>query len=216
VAREKIYNKMMRRAAIVSATLATTVYAVNYIYSDEIRLNATFHGLRRPGAEIDYTNALNGYAEMQLACQRRQRWLNVNKLICLGGVLLYPMLFYLCRKNAGLCVLSFIGGASALNGLLASHELHRFNSHWLQQIETAKMRMYSVAEAKALRRVHHTTVFIAGLFIAAFVSIPILNFATPLFGTALMIHVYKRIAGPKREMIAAQGGVGPTKPTLLP
>jgi CysZ protein len=86
----------------------------------------------------------------------------------------------------------------------------------LQYFELAAMRFHSVAEAKALRRVHHSTVFIAGLFIAAFVSIPILNLATPLFGTALMIHVYKRIAGPKREMIAARGWAGPTKPTLLP
>jgi hypothetical protein len=72
-----------------------------------------------------------------------------------------------------------------------------------------------VTEAKALRRRHQATVFTAGLFIAAFVSIPILNLATPLFGTALMVHLHKRIAGPKRELIAA-GGSGPTKPTLLP
>jgi uncharacterized protein involved in cysteine biosynthesis len=85
----------------------------------------------------------------------------------------------------------------------------------LQYFELAAMRFHSVAEAKALRRRHQTTVFTAGLFIAAFVSIPILNFATPLFGTALMVHIYKRLAGPKREMISA-GGTGSAKPTLLP
>ena len=37
--------------------------------------------------------------------------------------------------------------------------------------------------------------FIAGLFLAAFVSIPILNLATPLFGTAFMVHMHKRLAG---------------------
>jgi uncharacterized protein involved in cysteine biosynthesis len=31
------------------------------------------------------------------------------------------------------------------------------------------------------------------LFIAAFVSIPILNLATPLFGVALMVHMHKRL-----------------------
>ena len=68
------------------------------------------------------------------------------------------------------------------------------------------MRFHSVAEAKALRRIHQTTVFIGGLFIAGFVSIPILNLATPLFGTALMVHVYKRLAARKRERIE-----GPTR-----
>jgi uncharacterized protein involved in cysteine biosynthesis len=48
-------------------------------------------------------------------------------------------------------------------------------------------------EAKALRRRHQATVFTAGLFIAGFVSIPVLNLATPLFGTALMVHVHKRM-----------------------
>jgi CysZ protein len=37
-------------------------------------------------------------------------------------------------------------------------------------------------------------VFIAGLFIAAFVSIPIVSLATPLFAMALMVHVYKMCA----------------------
>jgi CysZ protein len=32
------------------------------------------------------------------------------------------------------------------------------------------------------------------MFIAAFVSIPIPNLATPLFGTAFMVHMHKRIA----------------------
>ena len=75
-----------------------------------------------------------------------------------------------------------------------------------QYFELAAMRFHSVAEAKALRRIHQTTVFIGGLFIAGFVSIPILNLATPLFGTALMVHVYKRLAACKRERIE-----GPTR-----
>ena len=45
-----------------------------------------------------------------------------------------------------------------------------------------------------MRKAHHGTVLTAGLLIAAFVSIPIVNLATPLFGTAFMVHVYKRIA----------------------
>ena len=65
----------------------------------------------------------------------------------------------------------------------------------------AAMRFHPVEEAKALRKLHHATIFTAGLFIAAFVSIPILNFATPLFGTAFMVHMYKRLIGPRRELI---------------
>ena len=65
----------------------------------------------------------------------------------------------------------------------------------------AAMRFHSVEDAKRLRKQHHGTVMLAGAFIAAFVSIPILNLATPLFGMAFMTHVHKRIAGPRRELI---------------
>jgi CysZ protein len=69
--------------------------------------------------------------------------------------------------------------------------------------ELAAMRFHPVAEAKALRRRNNTTVFIAGLFIAAFVSIPIVNLATPLFGMAFMVHMYKRLddSRPKQELL---------------
>ena len=65
----------------------------------------------------------------------------------------------------------------------------------------AAMRFRSVEDAKALRRRHHGTIVLAGTFIAAFVSIPILNLATPLFGMAFMTHMHKKIAGPRRELI---------------
>jgi len=38
--------------------------------------------------------------------------------------------------------------------------------------------------------------------IAAFVSIPFLNLATPLFGMAFMVHMHKRLSGPRPELIA--------------
>jgi uncharacterized protein involved in cysteine biosynthesis len=62
-----------------------------------------------------------------------------------------------------------------------------------QYFELAAMRHHPAAEAKALRKAHRGTVFSAGLLIAAFVSIPIVNLATPLFGTAFMVHMYKRL-----------------------
>jgi CysZ protein len=64
-----------------------------------------------------------------------------------------------------------------------------------QYFELAAMRFHPAQDVKALRRMHAAAVFRGGLLIAAFVSIPIVNLATPLFGTALMVHVYKRIVG---------------------
>jgi CysZ protein len=67
-----------------------------------------------------------------------------------------------------------------------------------EYFELAAMRHHPLAEAKRLRKAHHRTVFVAGLFIAAFVSIPIVNLATPLFGTAMMVHIYKQVTRAKR------------------
>ena len=58
-----------------------------------------------------------------------------------------------------------------------------------------------VKEAKRLRKAHQGTVFMAGMLIAAFVSIPIVNLATPLFGTAFMVHMHKRLHGTRRELL---------------
>jgi uncharacterized protein involved in cysteine biosynthesis len=63
-----------------------------------------------------------------------------------------------------------------------------------QYFELAAMRFRPADEAKALRARHAGTVFAAGLFIAGFVSIPIVNLATPLFGMALMVHMHKRLS----------------------
>ncbi len=91
-----------------------------------------------------------------------------------------------------LCVLPFflLAGAGAVLFFIATA--------WLlgrEYFELAAMRFRPVAEAKALRRRHQATVFTAGLFIAGFVLIPILNLATPLFGIALMVHMHKRLTG---------------------
>jgi CysZ protein len=65
----------------------------------------------------------------------------------------------------------------------------------------AAMRFRSIEEAKAFRKQHAATVFTAGCVIAAFVSIPIVNLATPLFGTAFMVHMHKRLSGPRPELL---------------
>jgi uncharacterized protein involved in cysteine biosynthesis len=61
-----------------------------------------------------------------------------------------------------------------------------------EYFELAAMRFHSVAEAKRLRKLNQGTVFVAGLLIAAFVAVPIVNLATPLFAMALMVHVFRR------------------------
>ena len=80
-----------------------------------------------------------------------------------------------------------------------------------EYFELAAMRFHTVHDARALRRAHRSTVFMAGLFIAGFVSIPIVNLATPLFGTAFMVHVHKRLI---RRMVSKSADrlFGPRRP----
>jgi CysZ protein len=75
-----------------------------------------------------------------------------------------------------------------------------------EYFELAAMRYRPVAEARALRRQHHGTVFVAGLFIAAFVSIPVVNLATPLFGMAFMVHMHKRLSAAHPPRVEARHG----------
>jgi len=75
---------------------------------------------------------------------------------------------------------------------------------WLlgrEYFELAAMRFRSPEEAKAMRRDNADIIFTAGLVIAAFVSIPIVNLATPLFGMAFMVHMHKLLSGPRPELI---------------
>jgi CysZ protein len=43
---------------------------------------------------------------------------------------------------------------------------------------------------------------VAGMFIAAFVSIPIVNLATPLFGMAFMVHMQKWLSAAQARIEA--------------
>jgi CysZ protein len=73
---------------------------------------------------------------------------------------------------------------------------------WLlgrEYFELAAMRFRSPQEAKAMRKDNAATVFTAGLFVAAFVSIPVVNLATPVFAMAFMVHVHKRLSGSRPQ-----------------
>src|SRR5215470_16581953 len=64
-----------------------------------------------------------------------------------------------------------------------------------EYFELAAMRFRPPGEAKAMRKANSAYLFTAGMFIAAFVSIPILNLATPVFAMAFMVHVHKKLSG---------------------
>jgi CysZ protein len=69
--------------------------------------------------------------------------------------------------------------------------------------ELAAMRFYPPWEAKLLRRRHAAYVFLGGMLIALFVSVPVLNLATPVFGMALMVRLHKRAVGSKAQLLEA-------------
>jgi CysZ protein len=54
-------------------------------------------------------------------------------------------------------------------------------------------RFRPLPEVAELRRRHPGTILAAGVLIAAFVVVPVLNLLTPLFGTALMVHLHKQL-----------------------
>ena len=70
-----------------------------------------------------------------------------------------------------------------VNGYLLGREFFEF----------AAMRFRPEAEARALRRKYAGTVFLAGLLIAAFLAVPLLNLLTPLFAAAMMVYLHKAI-----------------------
>ena len=63
-----------------------------------------------------------------------------------------------------------------------------------EYFELAAMRFRSLAEAREMRRRFAAPVYLAGLFISGFVAIPLLNLFTPLFATALMARLHKRLS----------------------
>jgi CysZ protein len=70
-----------------------------------------------------------------------------------------------------------------------------------EYFELAAMRFRAPGEAKAMRKAHATYVFLSGLVIAVFVSIPLLNLATPIFAMAFMVHVHKKLSGTRPELV---------------
>ena len=72
-----------------------------------------------------------------------------------------------------------------------------------QYFEFAAMRFRPPDEAKAMRKANAPYIFLAGIAIALFVSIPLVNLATPIFAMAYMVHIHKRMSGKRVDMIVA-------------
>lgn len=103
-------------------------------------------------------------------------------------------------KTALLAVAVYVCAAPFLLFAGAGAVIFFLATAWLlgrEYFELAAMRFRPPQEAKALRRRNAAAVYVGGLIIAAFVSVPIVNLATPLFAMALMVHVHKRLGGPR-------------------
>ncbi|MAY62789.1 MAG: cysteine biosynthesis protein CysZ [Rhizobiales bacterium] len=71
-----------------------------------------------------------------------------------------------------------------------------------EYFEFAAMRFHPPKEARLLRKRNSGIVFLAGLIIAAFLSVPILNLLTPMFAASMMVHLFKMT---ERRRLSAVG-----------
>lgn len=90
-------------------------------------------------------------------------------------------------------VLLLIPGVNLIAFLLA-------NAYLLgrEYFELAALRHRDYEDARMLRRENGGRIFAAGLIVALFVMIPIVNLATPLFATSFMVRLHKRISAEGR------------------
>jgi len=96
-------------------------------------------------------------------------------VVILGNIAALLMLFI-----PGVNLIAFF----VVNGYLLGREFFEF----------AAMRFRTPKDARAFRSKHASTVFMAGMLIAGFLSIPIVNLLTPLFAAGLMVHLHKSLS----------------------
>lgn len=106
--------------------------------------------------------------------------LRFTAVVILVNLVAFPLVFIL-----GFGVLIFLGANSYLLGR--------------EYFELAAQRFHPRPVARALRLRHSGEVFLAGGLIAGFLAVPFVNLLTPLFATALMVHLHKRIAARERR-----------------
>lgn len=115
-------------------------------------------------------------------------------LLVLGlNLLLLPLLFVPVVN-----VVAWLG----VNGYLLSREY----------FSLAALRFRAEQDVTALRRRHRTKVFLSGLMVAGLAILPFANLLTPLFATALFVHLHKRVAADDARLLATKA----ERPTLAP
>ena len=98
----------------------------------------------------------------------------------LGVVVVGNMIALLLLLVPGINIAAFL----LVNGYLFGREFFEF----------AAMRYRSEEDVRSMRSKHSGTIFAAGLLIAAFLSVPIVNLLTPIFAAGLMVHLHKMLS----------------------
>ncbi|GAC1044284.1 sulfate transporter family protein [Rhizobium sp. No.120] len=121
----------------------------------------------------DYPNDAPGTAMPIVAATKSSlRFLGV---VIVGNIVALFLLFI-----PGVNLVAFF----LVNGYLLGREFFEF----------AAMRFHPPDKAREFRVKHAFKVFLAGLVIAAFLAIPLLNLLTPLFAAGMMVHLHKLIS----------------------
>lgn len=77
-------------------------------------------------------------------------------------------------------------------GELASLIVNGWLLGW-EYFELAALRHLSAAEAERMRKTHAGQVWLGGTLISVMSVVPVLNLVAPLFGTALMVHLFQQM-----------------------
>jgi len=100
-------------------------------------------------------------------------------------------------KTAGLTILVYLIALPFVFLAGAGFAIFFLAAAWLlgrEYFELAALRHISLKAADALRKRNGGSVFGAGLLLSLLTFVPIVNLFAPLFGAALMVHLYKRMA----------------------
>lgn len=98
----------------------------------------------------------------------------------LGVMLVGNLIALLLLLIPGVNLIAFF----LVNGYLLGREFFEF----------AAMRYRTPQEARRFRAKHATTIFLAGLVLASFLAVPLLNLLTPLFAAGMMVHLHKKLS----------------------
>jgi CysZ protein len=77
-------------------------------------------------------------------------------------------------------------------GELASLIVNGWLLGW-EYFELAALRHLSAADAERMRKTHAGQVWLGGTLISVMSVVPVLNLVAPLFGTALMVHLFQQM-----------------------